>query len=130
MHGREIGVTLGFPTANISTHNKLIPPDGVYAVMAALGGHCFQGACNIGTSPTFGVKERTIEVFLFDFSDDIYDREIDICFVQRLREEKKYPDARALIQAVTKDVTEARTILTSIHQSFINPLRCQQSGHF
>jgi riboflavin kinase/FMN adenylyltransferase len=130
VHGRQIGSTLGFPTANIETHNKLIPPDGVYAVMVALDGCCFQGVCNIGTNQTFGSNLSTIEVFLFDFSGDLYNRELVICFVQRLREGRKFPDAETLIRAISLDVAASRTVLSSVQQNFVNTLYCQQSGHF
>lgn len=121
-HGREVGHTLGFPTANISTRNPLIPPDGVYAVMVAVEGRILQGACSIGNNPTFEGGGRTIEVFLLDFSDRIYDREIAICFVQRLRGVAKFPDASALITAIQQDVATTRTILAPVDRSLIKPL--------
>lgn len=114
VHGRDIGHSLGFPTANIATRNELLPPDGVYAVMASVEGKLIQGACNIGCNPTFEGKERTIEVFLLDFSGQIYGRDIMICFVQRLREVMKFPDASALMLAISHDVDQARTILNSV----------------
>jgi len=74
--GRSIGRSLGFPTANIVTDNELIPADGVYAVWVEAKGELHQGACSIGTNPTFEGGEQTIEVFLFDF--------LTICMVKRL----------------------------------------------
>ncbi len=120
VHGRQIGATLGFPTANIETHNDLIPLDGVYAVMVALDGHCFQGACNIGMNQTFGLNVSTIEIFLFDFIGDLYNRDLGICFVQRLRDGRKFPDAETLIQAISHDVTASRTVLSSANQNYVN----------
>jgi len=129
VHGREIGQTLGFPTANISTHNELLPPDGVYAAMVAVDGHILKGACNIGNNPTFEGGGRAIEVFLLDFSGQLYDREIAICFVQRLRGEAKFPDAGALICAIQQDVATTRTILASVDSGLIKPLLSpEQSG--
>lgn len=122
VHGRDIGHTLGFPTANVSTHNELIPPDGVYAVMVAADGRIFKGACNIGNNPTFGGGLRTIEVFLLDFSGQLYDHEIAICFVRRLRGEAKFPDATALIAAIHQDVAATRTVLASVDLDLIKPL--------
>ena len=127
-HGREIGAKLGFPTANIVTPNELIPPDGVYAVVAAFEGSCYQGACNIGSNPTFGGRDRTIEVFLFDFSGKLYDRELEIWFVQRLRDVRKFPDAGSLVDAITQDVAESRAILSSVRQDLIVPMLIQQTG--
>ena len=122
VHGRDIGHKLGFPTANVRTHNKLIPPDGVYAVMVIVGDDILKGACSIGTNPTFGESSRSIEVFLLDFFDEIYDREIALCFVQRLREMKKFSDSGALIKAIEQDVAATRTILAGADRQMIKPL--------
>jgi len=122
VHGREIGHMLGFPTANIETHNELIPPDGVYAVMVIVGDTILKGACSIGTNPTFGDGDRTIEVFLLDFSDEIYDRDISLCFVQRLRETRRFSDAGALIKAIEQDVAQTRSILAAAEPGMVRPL--------
>jgi riboflavin kinase / FMN adenylyltransferase len=122
VHGREIGQKLGFPTANIATRNQLIPADGVYAVMVAVADQLFQGACTIGTNPTFEGKERTIEVFLLDFDGSLYERELVLCFVQRLREVIKFADAVTLIQAIELDVSSTRTILAACDLSMVKLL--------
>ncbi|MDD2271464.1 MAG: bifunctional riboflavin kinase/FAD synthetase [Desulfuromonadaceae bacterium] len=121
VHGREIGQTLGFPTANISTSNELLPPDGVYAVMAEVDGQIVKGACNIGFNPTFGGETRTIEVFLLDYSGLIYDHGIEVHFVQRLRSVQKFPDVAALKSAISRDVANARIILEKVNAHY---LRC------
>jgi len=113
VHGREIGKTLGFPTANIATDNELIPLDGVYAVMVSVDGEHMKGACNIGLNPTFEGGARTIEVFLLDFSGQIYGKEISLSFVQRLREIRKFNGAAELMLAIDQDVERTRTILTN-----------------
>ena len=122
VHGREIGQKLGFPTANIVTRNELVPPDGVYAVMVAVGDALLEGACNIGSNPTFDGGVRTIEVFLLDFAEQLYDREIALCFVQRLREEKKFSDIGELIEAIERDVAATRTILAEADRNMAKPL--------
>lgn len=122
VHGRQIGSKLGFPTANVTTRNELIPPDGVYAVMVAVDDTLLQGACSIGTNPTFGDSERTIEVFLLDFSGQLYDREIAICFVQRLREVRKFFDIDELIKTIEGDIVMTREILSAINSDLIKPL--------
>lgn len=119
VHGREIGTTLGFPTANIVTSNELVPADGVYAVMVSLDGQLVKGACNIGINPTFGGGTHTIEVFLLDFSGQIYDHKIEVCFVQRLREVKKFPDASTLMLAIGHDVEQTRMILERVDNQLI-----------
>jgi len=119
VHGREIGQTLGFPTANISTPNELIPADGVYAVMVSVDGQLVKGACNIGMNPTFDGGTHTIEVFLLDFSGQIYGREIAVCFVQRLREVRKFSDASTLMRTIRQDVERTRMILDSVDGQLI-----------
>ncbi len=123
VHGRQVGRELGFPTANVQPCNELIPRDGVYAVMVALGDRLYQGACNIGSNPTLGGGGRSIEVFLLDFSGQLYDRELAICFVQRLRGERKFPSAGELIQAIGQDVQATRNILATIDRAMVKPLR-------
>ena len=119
IHGREIGKTIGFPTANISTDNELIPLDGVYAVMVSVDGRLLKGACNIGLNPTFEGGVRTIEVFLLDFSGQVYGMEISICFVQRLRSVRKFPDTSTLIHAISRDVEQTGIILESVDDLLI-----------
>lgn len=119
VHGREIGHSLGFPTANISTANELLPPDGVYAVMAQIDGQLVKGACNIGCNLTFGAKMRTIEVFLLDYSGQIYDHRIEVNFVQRLRSVQKFPDVAALKRAISQDVENVRIILEKVNSYYL-----------
>ncbi|HBA73339.1 MAG: riboflavin biosynthesis protein RibF [Geobacteraceae bacterium GWC2_55_20] len=121
VHGREIGHTIGFPTANISTRNELIPPDGVYAVIVMVDGRLVKGACDIGINPTFEGGQRTVEVFLLDFAGQIYGSEIAVYFVHRLRDVKKFPGAAELVKAIENDVEATRTVLDQVQQSFIKP---------
>lgn len=120
VHGREIGHTLGFPTANIATINELIPSDGVYAVMVEVDGTCVKGACNIGCNPTFGGTTRTIEVFLLDYTNQMYDHRIDVHFVHKLRPERKFSDVAALKSAISQDVINTRIILDNSITSYFN----------
>ncbi len=120
VHGREIGHTLGFPTANIATTNELIPSDGVYAVMVEVDGTCVKGACNIGCNPTFGGTTRTIEVFLLDYTNQMYGYRIDVHFVHKLRPERKFPDAAALKSAISQDVRNTRIILENSISNYFN----------
>lgn len=111
VHGREIGRSLGFPTANIATHNELIPGDGVYAVWVSVLGELFMGACSVGVNPTFEGGTHTIEVFLFDFHGELYGQEVVVHFVDKLRDIIRFPDAAALMAQIASDVTTARQIL-------------------
>lgn len=113
VHGREIGRSMGFPTANIVTHNELIPGDGVYAVWVSVLGELCMGACSVGVNPTFGGGQHTIEVFLFDFSADLYGHDVVIHFVDKLRDIIKFSDKEALMSQIYSDVAAARSILAS-----------------
>jgi riboflavin kinase/FMN adenylyltransferase len=122
VHGRDIGRSLGFPTANIATRNELLPSDGVYAVMASVDGTLVKGACSIGLNPTFEGGSRTIEVFLLDFDDQIYGREIVVCFVQRLRDILKFSDSSELVGAISRDVQHTREILATVDLDKVKPV--------
>jgi len=111
IHGRHRGKGLGFPTANLATDKELLPKDGVYAVKVKIEGLFYDGACNIGTNPTFNDQALAIEVFLFDFEGDLYGKEVVICFIDRIRDEKVFSDASSLQQAIADDIRECRDIL-------------------
>ena len=90
--GKKIGAKIGFPTANvcIEENYKLIPKDGVYAVRINIDRVNYKGMLNIGKRPTVNGQNRTIEVNIFDFDKEIYNREVKLCFVDRIRDEKKF----------------------------------------
>jgi riboflavin kinase/FMN adenylyltransferase len=122
IHGRDIGHSIGFPTANISTRNELLPQDGVYAVMVEVNDCSVKGACSIGLNPTFDGAVRSIEVFLLDFSARIYGSSMVIYFVERLRGMRKFPDASELIKAIGLDVQHAREVLDNVEREMIKPV--------
>ncbi|HEY5513785.1 MAG TPA: bifunctional riboflavin kinase/FAD synthetase [Geomonas sp.] len=111
VHGKHRGLGLGFPTANLDTEEELFPAAGVYAVKARVGAALYDGACNIGTNPTFENDRLSLEVFLFDFAGDLYGQEISLFFIDRLRGEQRFPDPEALKAAIAADVARCRTIL-------------------
>ncbi|VEN72568.1 Riboflavin kinase / FMN adenylyltransferase [Candidatus Desulfarcum epimagneticum] len=112
--GRNRGGRLvGFPTANISLKELLCPSAGVYAVFVDLDGVRFQGAANVGVSPTFDDHIFTVEIHILDFDQDIYGREISVSFVEKIRDEKKFPDIPALSEQIEKDAARAREILSA-----------------
>jgi len=109
--GHGMGRTLGFPTANLRLHEeKQVPADGIYAVWARLGDRAERhaGAMSIGARPTFGGRERQLEVFLLDWNGDLVGAEMEVEFVDWLRAEKKFESAEALIEAMKEDVSETR----------------------
>lgn len=108
--GEEIGRKLGFPTANISTTWRMIPPDGVYAVICEINNVKRAGALHIGPRITFGKTKRTIEVHIIDFDENLYGREIKISFIKRVRGTMKFKNADELKKRIGEDIEEVRKI--------------------
>ncbi len=108
--GNNKGTGLGFPTANIGDLDafKLIPKIGVYAVKIRVKDKDHFGMLNVGLRPTFKLNQLTIETHIFDFSDNIYGQEIEILFVKRWRDERKFEKQEALTRQLTVDKTEIR----------------------
>jgi len=117
VEGRRVGRKIGFPTANIETSdvNKLIPKHGVYAVNIKVDDKKFNGMLNIGTCPTFNqnADNRSIEVNIFDFEGSIYNKEITLFFVGKIRDEQKFNDTDTLIEQLKKDKITALEILSA-----------------
>ena len=110
--GDDRGRALGFPTANIVPEsNRALPADGVYVTWARVDDEIYKSATNIGFSPTFGGRERTVEVHLIDFSGDLYGRQLTIQFVERVRGEVRFTTPEELKRQIDSDVQRARAIL-------------------
>jgi len=114
LRGRGIGVTLGFPTANIKPHHTAVPAQGVYAAEVLLLGKLYPAAVNIGIAPTIAHDDTVIEAHLLDFHQEIRGGRIEVIFHKRLRTEKKFPSREALTSAIRKDVEEVRKLLSDI----------------
>jgi riboflavin kinase/FMN adenylyltransferase len=107
--GRQLGRTIGFPTANIATADAQLPPDGVWAVRVRFPDRSeTNGVANLGTRPTVDGVGRSLEAHLFDFSGDLYGREIELEFVHFLRGEQKFDGLEALKRQIAADAAEAR----------------------
>ena len=115
VEGRQLGRTIGYPTANIVIEDnfKLIPADGVYAVNVGIRGEMYQGMLNIGNNPTVLGKGRSIEVNIFDFNQNIYGDDATIYFIERLRDEIKFSGLDALKVALAEDKKNALKILNT-----------------
>jgi riboflavin kinase/FMN adenylyltransferase len=114
VHGRGIGHRLGYATANLVPNAEVLPPHGIYALWAEFGGVIHRAVCDFGTSPTFpegAPQTGLIEVHVLDFDGDLYGNEIDIAFVARLRDERRFESAAALVDQIRKDVDVARALL-------------------
>ncbi len=115
VRGAQRGRELGFPTANLETENELLPPPGVYATTAAINGVAHPSVTNVGMRPTFGDVDRLqIETHLLDGNRDLYDARIRLSFVQRLRDERAFPDVDALRAQIDADTRAARRLFGRI----------------
>lgn len=112
--GKGIGHKIGRATANIQTKNEVLPPSGVYAVKATLADQSYDGILNMGLQPTIGDGQFRIEVHILDFNGTIYGSDIEVLFVKRIREERKFADQDELIKQIEKDEMTAREILKNL----------------
>ena len=112
VEGRKLARQLGFPTANVAIGAVLTPPDGVWAVRAAVAGReAIPGIANLGVRPTVDGESRVLEVHLFDFSGDLYGQEIEVEFVHFQRPEIRFSSLDLLRLQIEADVEQARQVL-------------------
>jgi len=107
------GKLLGFPTANITLQDDFCPKTGVYAVTVEYRGQKFPGVANIGYSPTFDDHIFTVEVHILDFDRDIYNDQVRVNFVTRIRDELKFPGIPELKEQIEQDIVTARGLLAN-----------------
>jgi riboflavin kinase/FMN adenylyltransferase len=110
---------LNIPTANITTPVEIAPRHGVYAVRIGFNNSVYDGVANIGRNPTFGNAEVSYEVHLFNFSRDILGKTIRIYFIDRIRDERRFPDPSSLEKQIRSDIESAREILKTKHPKLI-----------
>jgi riboflavin kinase/FMN adenylyltransferase len=109
VRGEERGARIGFPTANIAVAPDLaLPKFGVYVTSAYLGDRHYASVTNIGQRPTFGAGRPTIETHLLDFEGDVYERELRIELLQKLRDEQRFAGADELVAQIRRDVEATR----------------------
>ncbi|HEY93215.1 MAG TPA: bifunctional riboflavin kinase/FAD synthetase [Dehalococcoidia bacterium] len=119
LHGRVItgagrGMELGFPTANLDIDpEQALPADGVYATWSYIDDKAYQSVTNIGKRPTFGGRKPIVEVYLLDYCSNLYEHELKIDIIERLRGEKKFDNAIELKKQISKDIEQGRAILNS-----------------
>lgn len=109
--GDKRGRTIGFPTANVLPDPALVvPARGVYAGFARVGKESYPACTNVGVAPTFERRESRVEAYLLGFGGDLYGRVIDVSFIGRIREEKRFSGVEELKRQIARDVEEARRI--------------------
>ena len=111
VHGREIGRTIGFTTANLQIDKKfVIPKIGVYCTNVFVNNNVYRGITNIGNNPTVCGKKITIETFILDFNDDIYDKKMELSFISKIRNQRKFNSLEDLKHQLEKDKDYARNL--------------------
>ena len=105
IEGKKIGATLGYPTANIQYNNDLIiPKDGIYKTKTYVNENTYLSATSIGDNPTFNGSEKTIETFIIDFKEDIYNKYIKVSFLKFIRSQKRFNDVESLKKHMSDDI--------------------------
>jgi riboflavin kinase/FMN adenylyltransferase len=114
-HGNRLGRTLGFPTANVRVMRHKSPVNGILAVRVyGVGSAPRAAVASLGTRPTVGGTEVLLEVHVFDFSGDLYGREIEVEFVAKLRDEAKFDSLEVLKMQMKVDAAQARDLLSKV----------------
>ncbi len=112
VHGEHLGRTLGYATANIRIERRRSPLMGIFAIRVhRVSERAMPGVASLGTRPTVGGVERVLEAHLFDFAGDLYGREIEVEFVEKLRDEERFASLDALVEQMHRDAVNARRIL-------------------
>ena len=112
VEGFHLGRTIGFPTANIAYDDcRILPKDGVYAVRVTVDSRTYPAMLYIGSRPTVNTGKISIEAYLFDFSGDIYGKNVNVSFVDRIRESIKFDSVEELKKQLEKDAVKAKTQL-------------------
>ena len=118
IHGDKRGRELGFPTANLKPDPSCGLRHGIYAVRAAVGGRRYDGVASFGRRPMFDAGTVLLEIFLFDFSGDLYGADMDVAFIGFLRDEAKFASAEELIRQMQEDARLAREVLGRAPDAF------------
>ena len=111
--GRKVGRSLGFRTANIEIKNNINPKTGVYAVRALVNSKKYAGVANFGVAPTFSRNKMVLEINLFKKIPPFYGKTVEVFFIKRIRDEKKFKNRILLISQIKKDITKAKQILNA-----------------
>ena len=121
VRGDGRGRSIGVPTANLKNDEMMTPPPGVHACVAHVRGIRHAAACNVGTRPTFGPGEVAIEAHVIGFDGDLYGQTLRLGFLQRLRGERAFPSADALVAQLRKDIASARAVYEATPREELGP---------
>jgi len=118
VHGEKRGRELGYPTANIRLDNNCALKHGIYAARVGRGPRRLDGVASFGRRPTFDNGAPLLEIFLFDFNDNLYGERLDVAFISFIREELKFDSANALVRRMDDDSRKARALLAAAGDAF------------
>jgi len=107
IEGDRLGSKLGIPTANLKPENEILPANGVYLTRAVLDRESFQSVTNVGVRPTMGGTKLTIESHLLNYSGDLYGKHLELQFLEKLRDEIRFPNVEALKAQILSDIKQA-----------------------
>ena len=111
VYGKQLGRTIGVPTANLWIPKQRLPIAGVYAVKCSLAGASFNGIANMGIRPTVDGSKPVLEIHIFNFSESIYGQRLTVEFKNKLRDEKKFDNINLLKEQILQDISQAKEIL-------------------
>ena len=114
VYGNQLGRTIGIPTANLWMPKQRLPVQGVFAVKCKLVDRQLYGIANMGTRPTVDGESPVLEVHLFDFDQNIYGQRLEIEFIKKIRDERKFDNINLLKQQIHKDIDIAKDTLKLI----------------
>ena len=117
VHGQHLGRTINIPTANIWLPNQRLPIKGVYAVKCKLNNLTLKGIANMGVRPTVGGEKPVLEVHLFEFNENIYSQRLQVKFIEKIRDERKFENLDMLKSQIQKDISIAKNILSTPNDS-------------
>ncbi|MFY9402818.1 MAG: bifunctional riboflavin kinase/FAD synthetase [Candidatus Omnitrophota bacterium] len=114
--GASLGKKIGFPTANIKPHHEVIPPCGIYAAKVILGKKILKGACYIGKKPTIKEAKKRIgvEAHILNYKGDLYNKDVEVQFIKRIRPDKKFSSLDFLSAQIKKDLLKIKKIFSSL----------------
>ena len=117
VHGQHLGRTINIPTANIWLPNQRLPITGVFAVKCKLNNLTLKGIANMGVRPTVGGEKPVLEVHLFEFNENIYSQRLQVKFIEKIRDERKFENLDMLKSQIQKDISIAKNILSTPNDS-------------
>ena len=120
VHAKALGRQFARPTANLDAGTQLLPMDGVYAATLTVDGMCCDAVTNVGTNPTVGGRTRTVETHALGLSLDLYGKRIEVAFLKRLRDEKRFASKELLFEQIAKDAEIAKKVCEERKKSVYN----------